>query len=1409
MSNPFPTWRPSVRRLASRRGGFSSDAALDLIEHVLAQINVSAQRTRRGIRDPFVPSASYASPRTLQELNALLESFEANYEVIQEARALDDAQADQQEQQDMQVQFDAPVEASVGEAGVDADGGDVDGALDAVTYCLRGFFIPAFTLAPAIDQIDTYEDITVEITNPNHIAILSDPGTSRASLDAKVAVFMFYYRNLQGALGIDDVYDGDEGRAFVNAAIVGEPGEPCAGDDEPPALDEDLAEALAGIDQDVQQQEAQEDEDIVAGLFADDGTGDDLDDIFGGSGRRRRRTRPSRPASSSSSRAGASVPTRLNPLHERRRYRDPLLRRSYNDLAPCVDFPGVEYDLEAIQRDPLAGRYKDPWLRHNVIADCCWMNSIIDLVNVHTKRVSLTYEKLWRLMGMRGAFDPVRARQGFCVQDMVPLFDKLDRSVRIYDGERRVIYERRRSTRAYEHLLPNAWVFLVTEHHVYSIYHRSAHRKFSFFLDASSDTYDRAEVEHPYQRISPLFPAWERSEPALLRANSKVPTIVLLLGPDEGPQPGSDYASLRDIMCASRFDGKSLHVVVQSHLTNTVLLRLVREYKYRPTVRGVPDRGIHMILVQSLTNRIQVLFTNPLGLSMDRRGHLPPAAPDEDEYFTSARAYKDFVSEGHDFFRNLCNPALLSTMHESTHNIARSTVRGGIFGWTIPESERRALEDETVCSLDVNRIYPATLQTSTTLPTCSVFDRFERVSLPPTCTPESYLDGLQLQDLLLVFVYDTPTPYLDRGCALCFMHNLRDFVRRPNVVLVGEHYQQTLHAAPTGVTYVRLVAVLRTQSRRSKAWEAVSQAWLSSRVKSRSLRKRMLVRGLGRMGISHNRSSTVDAHVFCNPEEATLYADKRCGKVQSIQDEVYLAFGKTESMPRLQGYYLLHLYVLDTYRAILQHWYDQLTLRGVQVLYVRCDEFFFRQSDLPKVLDYVCADHETDSLFTFGQLKAGHRDVQLGDLHFAAGMPGVLDQFLVPDQRAHMLAEHDTVCAEQLATATCEVDPRPDEFHIDNLADHSRLLLRASVPGAGKSHAVLSAHAANAIVVCPTNALCVEFTNKYPGCKAMTLHRFLQFQRIGSEDEGTGDTHGKKEDQASPSWIMSGPEAGHVLLLDEVYMYSLAMLNVLYFRLAVTGAARVYATGDPNQLPPIDEETTDELFVPTADKVRRMRAIDMLFPQQMNLKVCKRGSSREDNRRMETIARLMRSPGFTVKHILGLVREQFTRLNFRAAMRMLRSDPYGFVAVCYYNRTCHRIAKEVLPGGTKLAPGTRLVNRLRRGEHLMVNYEYVVDRVLDDQVILKDETYGSVVTVPKGHVERHMHWSQTRTCHSLQGSSVSAKLVLFNLSSKRISPEFIYVALTRARDLKEVYFVEEEEDREVLPGALSFLMSLE
>ena len=94
----------------------------------------------------------------------------------------------------------------------------------------------------------------------------------------------------------------------------------------------------------------------------------------------------------------------------------------------------------------------------------------------------------------------------------------------------------------------------------------------------------------------------------------------------------------------------------------------------------------------------------------------------------------------------------------------------------------------------------------------------------------------------------------------------------------------------------------------------------------------------------------------------------------------------------------------------------------------------------------------------------------------------------------------------------------------------------------------------------------------------------------------------------------------------------------------------------------------------------------------------------------------------------------------------------------------------------------------------MVNYEYVVKEVKERSVVVEDVMVpGSTIDVPNWHVNSNMHWSQTRTCHSLQGSSVSAALLLFNLNSRRMSPEFIYVALTRARKLKDVYIVENEE----------------
>lgn len=172
----------------------------------------------------------------------------------------------------------------------------------------------------------------------------------------------------------------------------------------------------------------------------------------------------------------------------------------------------------------------------------------------------------------------------------------------------------------------------------------------------------------------------------------------------------------------------------------------------------------------------------------------------------------------------------------------------------------------------------------------------------------------------------------------------------------------------------------------------------------------------------------------------------------------------------------------------------------------------------------------------------------------------------------------------------------------------------------------------------------------------------------------------------------------------------------------------------------------------------------------------------------------MRNPGFTMPMVRNLVERNFTPITEYQAMTMMREAPMKFISVCYYNHTCSRIAKAVLPGGDKCNMGTRLVNRQRRpcksGGMLMVNYEYrVVDQKGDHEIDVECVLTKSRFSVPRLHVERHMHWSQTRTCHSLQGSSVDGALILWDINSPRITPEFIYVAMTRARTLKEVFFV--------------------
>ena len=1040
----------------------------------------------------------------------------------------------------------------------------------------------------------------------------------------------------------------------------------------------------------------------------------------------------------------------------------PLQRLSYANDNVCVDHPMITYCTDGMNKAFAEVPIRDPWLRQNYVPNVCWLSQIIEMVNTSSRNVVLTYEKLWRIMGRAGAFNPIEAQLGLHIADLIPVFDWFDRTVNVVDGAYDLVYQRTRSQRRrFNHIRPETWNFLMTEHHVYAITVINAPTRligWNHAFTPNQDGYDEiADIhQHPYQKLSPLLPAKDFVAPMEVRLREGL--MVLRLDVD---------ASLHDIIHGPDLADLTLVVLVEGSVVDRVVLPLLRDYNYKPTVFYAKS------MVMSAVVR-----------SMEGRGFILFKQVDSSVFPPTTDEWGVYQSMKHGFYRSLLRYA--STFNEETMSYLHRHVRGGTFAWTNFDA-RGAIQGSTsmtLSSVDMNRLYPSTLLRAARLPTVTVFDSFV-----PLRDGLHYMNAVGSMDLCLVAFYDTSTIYSDRSMALCFRCNLDRFLQRPGVYLVDGVKDVPLGTVADGQTFVIVKAYLQTASMPNTLEADIDRVW-SSEDLSRSLRKRALNLSIGKMGTTVNEGSH-NTHCFTTREEADVYcAEHANAKMLAVADDLYLCQIAPERVTRLQGCYLIHLWVLDCARWAMQDAYDLLTAGGVNVVYCCCDELYY-PSEQDALVDAILAAHnphldDPETLDAFGHLKRHHRAVPADQIHARSAVIGTNGPFLYMGAEAIQTVDDEVALMNLQHTHVQVVTPEPSEYHIENIPRHNRLLIQATVPGAGKSHAILSMDPERTLVVCPTNALCVEFMRNYPGCTAMTLHRFLRIGILDSLNPAVGAAAAADARDGSP-FPTSDVQQEHnmVLLLDEIFMYPLELLVRLRFRLDISTARAIYATGDRHQLPPVGEEED------AVAKSRRERAIDYLFPRQMTLRQCKRMHLEEDNRAMEAICSEILQKD--IRGVKLIVRMAFRDVLPDDAIRRLQ-EPHGdYIAVCYYNHTCKQIAKRVL--GSKIRVGVRLVNRKqfrRQGKTILhVNYEFEIVAVTETHVTLcpVDDKTARIESIPVKHVDDHMHWHRTRTCHSLQGSSVSGKLLLFDLRSRYITREFIYVALTRARNLSEVYIV--------------------
>lgn len=1078
--------------------------------------------------------------------------------------------------------------------------------------------------------------------------------------------------------------------------------------------------------------------------------------------------------------SGGSMNT-YAPLYATTGYANPTSRLSYSDADHLfIDHPMLEFSKDDVANGFEASHIKDPYLRQNFVPDVCWMSCVIEIVNTNSKRVQLTYDKLWSIMGHSGVFDPVEAQAGISVEDMIPVFEYYDRNVYILDGSNhnQLCYSRARSEdRRHNHVRPETWRFLITEHHVYPMLscvniNLREHMGFHHSFKINRDSYNEEVMclQHPYERVSPMLPRSERALPLELRKRQEI-NVVFLEDPDaEEPQDEAD--SLENLLFSPMYnDVRVLLILVEGSLLHRVVLPLLRDYSFKPNIY-YNGKEVSSVSISSFSDRGMILFR-----PMNALNRVSSA----DELFGYKQA-------GHDFYQALLSHG--STFNEDTISILHSNVRGGLCAWT--SHQQRAVHEEQellLNSVDANRLYPSTLMCST-LPVVSVFDSFE----PFTYGPE--YNECEDHDLFVVCFYDTSTIYSDRSVALCFKHNLDLFISRPNVsVCVDATDVPGVAGTSDGQTFVVFQAILRTKPVPCLMGAYVEQTW-SNQELPRHLRKLAMNASIGKMGTTMNikyKSGQGTPYFTTLIEAQTFVKENPAHQLLPTCEDVFICSENSERVPRLQGGYLIHLWVLDSARMRMQLAYDKLVDAGVDVTYIRCDELFYPASQ-QHLVDPFIFQGDCDSLGAFGKLKQGQVDKPCSELYFRRLLIGEFTEPLYPSSDSVDQVAESVQFSYRNSYSMNEVIPHPSEYNISNIADYKRLLVKACVPGAGKSHSVLGKFASSTLVVCPTNALCVEFKSKYPGCETMTLHKFLQVgvgkeHYAGSKQSVVCEDSMEDTTEYIPASAERLVEHNKVLLFDEIYMYSFELLVRLKYRLELTNASAIYATGDIHQLPPVNEEFGWM-------REQRIRAINYLFPNQMMLTKCKRMTSEVDNRSMENLCREIISAK-SLHDVKLLIRMSFRDLKMEQAVKMLKEDQGSFLAVCYYNRTCHVLAAKVL--GKKVKEGTVLVNRKRlqvKGKTLQVNYEYVITEVTPKFVTLRpitgetdEESTALIEMVPHAHVHRNMHWTRTRTCHSLQGSSVSGKLLMFDFSSPHITQEFLYVALTRARELSEVYIV--------------------
>ena len=456
-----------------------------------------------------------------------------------------------------------------------------------------------------------------------------------------------------------------------------------------------------------------------------------------------------------------------------------------------------------------------------------------------------------------------------------------------------------------------------------------------------------------------------------------------------------------------------------------------------------------------------------------------------------------------------------------------------------------------------------------------------------------------------------------------------------------------------------------------------------------------------------------------------------------VGEEKHYVLNISDTKKLMNGYKFIKELILQHHNFDMNEAYEQLIGNDVEVYSVKTDAFVIDKGNLCKAR----------KLLKFGG--------EIGEWRYS-------DKFKFPHKAFNKqcsilcgITEYENECG------VVKDEWNTDEIIDEHILNNKRLMIRASLPGSGKSY--ICKHLQNrgykVLFVVPTNNLKQEC-----GVEAMKINKFFGISY--------GDERLEKFDCSDYD----------VIVFDEIYFHNVGKWALIWNYCKNNPDKIVLATGDTKQLKNPETVSNTISFEKYAD-----HCIDLIFKNNIMLYECKRLKTEEDRNKLKEIKRLI----FDNEPILNIIEKYF---GWADGSEICENN------IAYTNKTCKEVSNKIrkMKGiEDEYVIGEEVICRKyvkTKGTKFNVNFKFRISNIVGNIVVLQNVATDVKQNIDIKVLRKHFIYAYAYTCHSKQGCSIDDDIVIYDWSKWYCCKNWYWTSITRARDLNRVKFYKYDTD---------------